>query len=280
LRFDSVVFADTAHLAALSCFSRLKGDRIAGRRTLLVTLGDSTGAEAIRDRGLGSVRRFEDVESEGDGMSRHLPWRERIALMVRRLGPTHVLAPLGLLGAPQSVNYFDTIRGALSVDRGRDLLFFEERPHCLLPEALPICLAAKGVRLPPAVQLRSPRRHLTFALKMVTGIGVPPIFGRMAERVRLSRALKSAFREAADWDPHRALGPKLQPVVEAWRDDDTGELFALAAELGREECLGSPRSFKRRLTRHASSAGSRTPVERYWLSLPNTGESDSTGELY
>ncbi|MBK5256931.1 MAG: hypothetical protein JJE39_12935 [Vicinamibacteria bacterium] len=279
MRFDSVVFADTAHLAALSCLSRLRAERRAGRHTLLVALVDSDGAEVIADRGLGSVRRFEDVESEGDGKDDQ-PWRERLAVMVRRLGPKHVLAPLGLLGSPQSIDYFSTLRAALSVDLGRDLLFFEERPHCLVPEALPIRLAAKGVRLPPATQLRSPRRYSTFMLRMLTGIGVPAFFGGMRDRVRSSRGLKSAFKEAADWDPQRALGPKVQPVLEAWGEDDTKELFALAAELGREQGLGSMKSFEKRMIRHALSAGSRRLIERYWLSLPNAGESDPMGDLY
>ena len=48
MKFDSVVFADRASLAALSCFSRLKAERNAGRETLLITLIDSNGADAIR----------------------------------------------------------------------------------------------------------------------------------------------------------------------------------------------------------------------------------------
>ncbi len=280
MEFDSVVFADNAGLAALSCFSRLQAERNAGRHTILVPLVDTTGAGAIRDRGLASVKGFEEVESEADGVRPDQPWRERISVVVRRLDPRHVLAPLGLLGAPQRIDYFDDLRSALSVDRGRDLLFFEERPHCLVPEALTLRLAAKGVRLPPLSQLRSARRYATFVLRMVTGIGVPPIFGRMADRLRRSRELKPAFREAHDWDPHRALGPKVQPVVETWGEDDAKELYALAAELGQEDGLGSLKSFNRRMVRHAASTGSRTPVERYWLSLPNAGDSDTSGDLF
>jgi hypothetical protein len=268
VRFDSVVFADTAGLAALSCFSRLQAEKNAGRHTLLIPLVDTTGAGVIRDRGLAAVKGFEEVESEADGVRRELPWRERMAVVVRRLGPRHVLAPMGLLGAPQVVDYFGALRSALSVDRGRDLLFFEERPHCLVPEALLLRFAAKGVRLPPASDLRAPRRYGIFLLRMVSGLGVPPIFGRLGERVRRSRELRAAFKEASDWDPHRALGPKVQPVVEAWRDHDAKELYALAAELGQEAGLGSLKSFRRRMVRHASSTGSRTPIERYWLSLP------------
>ena len=273
--FDSVVFADSARIAALSCFRRLKMERDSGRKSLILVLNDSGGAEVIEDQGLGSVRRFDDVEIEAGAVKTGSAWRERFALVVRRMGADHVMAPLGLLGAPQAVDYFKTLRSALSIDKSRDLLFFEERPHCLVPEAVPLQLASKGVRLPPASQLRSPRRYGPFVLRLTSGLGVPPIFGGLAERSKLARGLKQAFREASDWDPQRALGPKLQPVVESWTEQDSIDLFALAAQLGVETSLGSRSAFKRRMARLAASAGSRLPIERYWLSLPTRPESDS-----
>ncbi len=274
MKFDSVVFADRASLAALSCFSRLKAERNAGRETLLIALIDSNGADAIAARGLGTVRGFEEVEAEGAGSGAAQPWRERVSLIIRRVGPRHVMAPLGLLGAPQAIDYFRVLRGAMSVDKGRDLLFFEERPNCLVPESVPLRLAAKGVHLPPASQLRAPRRYTPFVLRLLSGLGVPPVFGGLRERSRLSRSLRKAFKEAADWDPHRALGPKLQPVAEPWSEEDSSELFALAAELGQDSSLGSKKAFKRRMRRHAAGAGSRTPIERYWLSLPSASDTD------
>ena len=272
MRFDSVVFADSASLAALSCFSRLKSERDAGRKSLLVPLVDSSGADSIRAHGLGEVRTCEELEADPDAASQ--AWRERLAVLIRRVGPKHVMAPLGLFGAPQAMDYFKTLRAALSVDPGRDLLFFEERPHCLVPESVPLRLAGLGVRLPPAIQLRSARRYGTFALRLVTGLGVPPIFGTVRERSRLGRSLKASFKEAADWDPQRALGPKLQPVIEPWRDGDSGDLFSLAVDLGQEARLGSPKAFRRRMARHASGSGNRSPIERYWLSLPGPKDAD------
>ena len=270
------MFADSASLAAFSCFSRLKSERDAGRKSLLVSLVDPSGAPAIAAHGLGEVRRFEDVEEDRDGASQ--PWRERFSVVIRRLGPRHVMVPLGLMGASQAVDYFKTLRAAQSVDPGRDLLFFEERPHCLVVEAVRLRLAGLGVRLPPASQLRSPRRYGPFALRLLTGVGVPPIFGGLRERSRLSSSLKPLFRDAADWDPQRALGPKLQPVIEPWADADSAELFTLASELGLETRLGSKKAFRRRMARHAASAGTRTPMERYWLSLPGEADADPVGD--
>jgi hypothetical protein len=112
-------------------------------------------------------------------------------------------------------------------------------------------------------------------VRLVTGLGVPPVFGGLGERSRLARSLRKAFKEAADWDPYRSLGPKLQPVAEPWSEADSDDLFALAAELGQETSLGSRKAFKRRMARHAAGAGSRTPIERYWLSLPGGSETDS-----
>lgn len=268
--FDSVVFADSASAAALSCFARLKSERDAGRKTILMPLVDLTGAEAITNSGLATVQPFDD----GDPTGSSEPFRERFSVLIRRLGVAHVMAPLGLLGAPQSIDYFGTLRAALSVDKGRDLLFFEERPECLVREAVMLRLSGMGVRLPPASQLRSPRRYSSFALRLLTGIGVPPIFGGLGERVRRLRSLKTAFREAADWDPQRALGPKLQPVTQAWSAEDTSGLFSLARTLGLEAGLGSQTTFRRRISGHAKGAGSRTPIERYWLSLPGQVQSD------
>ncbi|MEO5762303.1 MAG: hypothetical protein ABIR28_08330 [Vicinamibacteria bacterium] len=269
MRFDSVVFADTARIAALSCFGRLKSERDAGRKALIVVLSDSSGGETISDLGLGTVRTFVDVEAEGNGASLDQRWRERFAVMLRRLNPKRVMAPLGLMGSPLALDYFKTLRAVMSVDKGRDLLFFEERPQCLVPEAVGLQLASRGVRLPPASSLRSPRSYAPFALKMMTGFGVPPIFGTLRERSKLSRSLKPSFKEVADWDPQRALGPKLQPVIDSWKEGDTDDLFALAGQLGEEARLGTRPAFKRRMASHAASAGSRTPIERSWLSLPD-----------
>jgi hypothetical protein len=280
VRFDSVVFADSAWVAALSCLGRLKAERDAGRKTLVIPLVESSGADAISARGLGSVRGLDDLESEIGGVGASLPLRERMVVMIKRFGPKHVLAPLGLLGAPQTVDYFDTLVSALSIDRGRDLLFFEERPECLVPEAVPLRLATKGVRLPPATELRLPRRYASFRLRLVAGLGVPPIFGGVRERSRLSRTLRTAFEDAKDWDPQRSLGPKLQPVTEPWRDADTTDLFRFAAELGQESRLGSAKSFGQGLARHAASAGSQTPIERCWLSLPHSHGTDPAGDAY
>ena len=275
--FDSVLFADTAATAALSCFSRLATGRDSGQRALIVALCDAHGADAIRACGLAEVRLFDEVERE-NGLGSAEPWRERLSVLVRKLGATHVLAPLGLLGASQSIDYFPLLRAALRVDKARDLLFFEERPQCLVPELLMIRLAALGARLPPATVLRSGRRYLPFALRLVTGLGIPPIFGGAKERFRLGRSVRPAFKDAQEWDAQRALGPKVQPVSEGWREQDAAEFFALSAELGESARMGSSKVFKRRLARHAATAGKRMPIERCWLSLPSAEPVDSASE--
>lgn len=277
--FDTVVFADRASLAGLSCLSRLRSEREAGRKTLMVALVDADGAEAVSASGLASVQHFDEVEAAGEHADPSAPWRERLSIVIRRLGVRHVMAPLGILGAPQAINYFAVLRAALHVDKGRDLLFFEERPYCLVPEAVPLRLSDLGIRLPPVSVLRTPRGRTAFTLRLMMGL-TPPLFGGLGERWRLSRSLKQAFKEAGDWDPHRALGPKLQPVTEPWGDADTAELFELAASLGESARLGSAKAFKRRMARHASLSGSRAPIERYWLSLPGAPDSDPAADSY
>jgi hypothetical protein len=272
--FDSVLFADSASAATLSCFSRLKSERAAGRKTVVIPLFDMHGADIIAERGLATVKRMDPL----DAAALPTPWRERFSVIIRRLGVAHVMAPLGLLAAPQAIDYFGTLRSALSVDKGRDLLLFEERPACLAPESVLLRLSAMGARLPPASDFRSPRRYWPFALRIVSGLGVPPIYGGFRERLRLARSLRGSFREAADWDPQRALGPKLQPVLEPWREEDSAELFDLAAALGQGQPLGSAKAFKRRMLRHAAGAGSRLPIERYWLSLPGPQDLDPLGD--
>jgi len=279
LGFDSVVFADRASLAALSCLSRLRSEREAGRKTLIVALVDADGADAVSARGLASVQLFDAVEAAGEHADPSAPWRERLSIVIRRLGVRHVMAPLGVLAAPQAIDYFVALRAALHVDKGRDLLFFEERPYCLVPEAVPLRLSALGIRLPPVSVLRTPRGRTAFTLRLMTGL-TPPLFGGLGERWRLSRSLKQAFKEAAEWDPHRALGPKLQPATEPWRDADTAELFDLAGALGESARLGSAKAFKRRMARHAALSGSRVPIERYWLSLPGAPDSGPVSDSY
>ena len=277
--FDTVVFADRASLAALSCLSRLRSEREAGRKTLIVALVDADGAGAITTRGLASVEPFDKIEAAGEHADPSAPWRERLSIVIGRLGVRHVMAPLGILGAPQAIDYFAVLRAALRVDKGRDLLFFEERPHCLVPEAVPLRLSELGIRLPPVSVLRAPRGRAPFTMRLMMGL-TPPLFGGLGERWRLSRSLKQAFKEAADWDPHRALGPKLQPVTEPWHDPDTAELFELAGTLGESARLGPAKAFKRRMARHAALSGSRVPIERYWLSLPGAPDSDPVSDSY
>jgi hypothetical protein len=279
LRFDSVVFADSASLAALSCIARLKSERAAGRKTLMVPLLQNAGAPAIEERGLATVRGLQDIEAEGGGSGSSRPFRERVSVVIRKFDPRHVMAPLGLMAAPQAFDYFSTLRAALNVDKGRDLLFFEERPHALVPEAVPLRLSALGIRLPPAIKLKSRYRYAPFRLRLLSGL-VPPIFGGLRERFRLSGSLKASFKEVADWDPQRALGPKLQPVTEPWSDEDSTDLFGLATVLGVEVGLGSPKAFKRRMARHAAGTGSASPIERYWLSLPGEQQSDPSSDSY
>jgi hypothetical protein len=277
LGFDTVVFADRASLGALSCLSRLRSEREAGRKTLMVALVDAEGAEAVSASGLATVQQFGEVEAAGEHGDPTAPWRERLSIVIRRMGVRHVMAPLGILGAPQAIDYFAVLRAALHVDKGRDLLFFEERPHCLVPEAVPLRLSNLGIRLPPVSVLRAPRGRAAFTMRLMMGL-TPPLFGGLGQRWRLSRSLKQAFKEAAEWDPHRALGPKLQPVTEPWRDADTTELFELANSLGESARFGSAKSFKRQMGRHAGLSGSRAPIERYWLSLPGAPDSDPVAE--
>ena len=279
VKFDSVVFADRAATAALSCLSRLASDRDSGRRALIVALTDARGAEAIAAHRLGDVRAVEGLERE-NGLRSDQPWLERLSLLIRKLGPTHVLAPLGLLGASPSIDYFSLLREALRVDQGRDLLFFEERPQCLVPESVGIRLAGLGAQLPPATIFRPGRRYTPFAIRLVTGLGIPPIFGGLKERWRLCGSVRPAFEDVKEWDPLRALGPKVQPMTGGWRDQDTGELFALAGELGEGAPLGSRNAFRRRAARHAASAGKRTPIERYWLSLPDPDHVAAVRDAY
>lgn len=276
MRFDSVVFADHASIAAVSCFARLREEREAGRRSVIVALVDASGAAAITHRGLATVYAFDQFE----GSVASQGWIERLAITIRRLEVEHVMAPLGLFGLSHSIDYFSLLRSVLNVDKGRDLLFFEERPQCLVPEAVLLRLATLGVRLPPAVQFKAPRRYGSLALRLLTGIGVPPVFGGIRERSRLSKSLRTSFDQALDWDCLRALGPKLQPVSQPWTDHDSGELFDLAEALGISNQLGSRKAFRRRMNRHASTAGSRTPIERYWLSLPGALVPDPINDSY
>lgn len=264
MKFDSVVFADSASLAALSCLARLRSEREAGRSTVIVCLKNPAGAAAIAQRGLAQVFAFDHFDDTVITQG----WIERFSLTIRRLEARHVLAPLGLFGVAHSVDYFAHLRSALNVDKGRDLLFFEERPQALVPEAAMLRLSELGVRLPPASRFEAPRRYGAMALRLMTGVGVPPVYGSFRERSRLSASLKPRFAEAADWDPLRALGPKLQPITQAWTDDDTRELFELAEALGESRAFGAVKSFRRRMSRHAATSGSRTPIERCWLSLP------------
>ena len=80
------------------------------------------------------------------------------------------------------------------------------------------------------------------------------------------------LRLARPWNPARAFGPRLQPIVHAADEDARDRARAIVAMLLPKDSKGRPRAARRfdaRASAVAKKLGGVYHAERFWLFLPS-----------
>ena len=292
-RYESLFIAPHGDDVALGCPARVLGEAERGRRVLVMALfeplgGDSPAARAVRELGADYVaaglpaapdRRARAGPSSA--VAEAGPDEEDVALEAARLltetGPrtqaVHVFAPLGLgPSVDHHLTYGAAVR-AFASEAGRNLFLYEERPEAFVPGAVRTRLALLGARLPPGAAKAPERAGL---LRHLWRTNEPDRLRGQSSRVgaRLSAlaAARARFRLARPWNPLRAFGPRLQPMVHVADADAQARAQAIVDLLLPRDRKGRPRAAKQFNAGAAAAAknlGGLYHAERFWLFLPS-----------
>jgi hypothetical protein len=190
-----------------------------------------------------------------------------------RMQAVHIHAPLGLGASIDHHIAYEAAVRAFATEAGRNLFLYEERPEAFVPGAVHTRLALLGARLPPEGAGSAPRAGL---LRTLWRVNEPRRLrdeaGGVQARVTALGSARRAWAAAGAWNPLKAFGPRLQPIVLA-ADEETG---ALASELAEavlpRDGKGRPRAAQRFNSRAAAAAknmGAVYHAERVWLFLPS-----------
>lgn len=278
---DAVFVSTHEGEASLSCAARLDAERRRGRRALVVTLfrgpreeaepgavslGIADAASRVPGYDALALAVFGDSAAQ-DGC--FFECRAVLDELFRRTQARQIYLPLGVGGHVDHRITHEAGLAALPPRLRLDVFLYEERPDALVPGAVRMRLGQLGVRLPPGALTVA--REGGLARLLVRSQRVPhrrePWSG-LSERLTLTRLLAREWWSTRAWQPQRAFGLRLQPVVQE----------ALSLEVVRESARlfdalrgGRPRALRRLMrlsAEYARRLGGRDWVERYWLLLP------------
>jgi hypothetical protein len=199
------------------------------------------------------------------------------ARLLAEIGPAtqaiHVYAPLGLGSSVDHLLTYEAAVRAFATEAGRNLFLYEERPEAFVPGAVRTRLALLGARLPPGAA-RTPER--VFLLRHLWRVNEPARLRGgdegIGERLRAIVDARRRFRLARPWNPQRAFGPRLQPIVYTADEDARNHARAAVAALLPRDRKGRPRAARRFDACAAAAAkklGGVYHAERLWLFLPS-----------
>ena len=290
-RYDTLFIAPHGDDVALACPARVLAEAESGRRALVLALFEAPGPDSDAGRvardlsadyvaaglasGPGRARPLPSAPSEpGTGDDGAVLEAARLlAEIAPRLQPVHVYAPLGLGGARAHWLAHEAALRAFASEAGRNLFLYEERPEAFVPGAVRTRLALMGARLPPGASMAAEPagvvRHLWSVVEPDRLRGESVTIGEgFAVRVEAYRR----HRLAAPWNPLRALGPRLHPVVHVADAEARNRAQAAAHTLLPKDRKGRSRSaerFSARATAQAKKLGGVYHAERFWLVLPS-----------
>ncbi len=287
---DSLYLSPHLDDVALSCAARLLAERGRGERILMVTLfAPSAAGLADRDgRVPASAARLRDLGVQHcqlglpEARSRNPRYRSLGALatgwdaadqeclaqavrLLSDLGPRskarQVYVPLAVGGHVDHRLSCQAGRAVFQSGRGRNVFFYEERPEALVRGAVRMRLGHLGAHLPPAAANAAARTSLArFLFRFHVGPAFRGDLGGLSDRLRATAMAARQWRLGRAWRPLKALGPRLQPVVDEAPADALAAIRELAAAGAGLEALA---------TRYAKQLGTRGHAERYWLLLPS-----------
>jgi len=273
---DSLYICGLPNDVLRSCRASLARDRAEGARIAIVSLfgtpPDATvealaghdiavhgfGLPASRDRHphRRPIDGFAAEPAAEDDVCREQA-AERLHDIGHRTRVRQVYAPLGVGGHPDRRIAHEAARKAFRSGGGRDVFFYEERPDSLIRGAVRVRLAQIGARLPPAAVDAADRAPLLpFLLRFHVGPSSRGEIEGGRERLRSLPLAARFWREGRSWQPQRARGPRLQPIV--WEPSGDALLPAAGGD-ARTDALAAAYGRRLRAGAHA---------ERYWLLLP------------
>ena len=292
-RHDSLFVAPHGDDVALGCPARVLSEAEKGRRVLVLALfepvgGDTASARAARElganyaaAGLPTARARRVGRASSSRVTERGPEDEDVALEAARLlmevgpriGAVHVYAPLGLGASVDHLLTYEAGVRAFATERGRNLFLYEERPEAFVPGAVRTRLALLGARLPPGAARSAKRAGLLRHLWRVTE---PSRLRGEAEgigsRLRTLAVARRRLKTARPWNPLRAFGPRLQPVVHMADDSTQARAEGIALAVLPRDGKGRPRAAQRFNARAAAlskTLGGVYYAERFWLFLPS-----------
>ncbi len=275
--YDSLFIAPHGDDVALACPARVLAEAESGRRALVLALfepvgSDGDAARAIRD--LGADFAAAGLAPAAERTEAALDAARLLTEIGPRVHPLHVYAPLGLgESLDHRLGYEASLR-AFAGEAGRNLFLYEERPEAFVPGAVRTRLALLGARLPPGAAKAAERAS---ALRHLWRIGEPERLrgepSGIGDRFAARAEAWKRHQLAAPWNPSRALGPRLHPVVHVADEDARARAQAAAHLLLPKDRKGRSRSaerFNARATASAKALGGIYHAERFWLVLPSS----------
>jgi LmbE family N-acetylglucosaminyl deacetylase len=291
-RYDSLFIAPHGDDVALGCPARLRGEAERGRRVLVLALfepvgSDTPAAQAVRDlgaeyaaAGLPAARERARGGPLPSAIERGAD-AEEVALEAARLltetGPrtqaVHVYAPLGLGASIDHRLTYEAAVRAFATESGRNLFLYEERPEAFVPGAVRTRLALLGARLPPGAAKSAERAGL---LRHLWRLNEPSRLRGDAEgigtRLRALVAARRRLLQARPWNPLRAYGPRLQPIVHVADEETQARAQGVVEALLPKDGKGRPRAarqFNASALAATKKLGGIYHAERFWLFLPS-----------
>jgi hypothetical protein len=289
-RYDSLYISPRSGDALLSCAARMYAEARKGSTALVLTLFEgpscaeaagpgprlngvdhvSLGLEPARQRhsiqGALSSLRF-DAFPEDHAL------RDRVARLLvdlrPRVRPRHVLAPLGVGGhIDHRIAHDAALEAFGGREAGRNVFLYEERPEALGLGHVRLRLGLLGARLPAGAArsaervgfLRFLARHHRGAQLRGEGVG-------LLDRLKAIRPAAARWREASAWNPQKAFGPRLQPVMPT-PDPGAGAFAREVASALVPAAHGRARRFESLVAAYTRRLGGGEHAERYWLLLP------------
>jgi hypothetical protein len=290
-RCDALFVTPRGEDVLLACPARIGREAERGHRAIILALFEPRGGESQAARcaamlgaryeaaGLVAAKRH---GTAGPGLA---PSRsaedEAVALRAtrlltlagRRTQAVNVFGPLGLVDAADHLLAYEATVRAFASESGRNIFLYEERPEAFVPGAVRARLALLGARLPPAAERAAEPAGL---LRHLWAVNEPlRIRGRavtLRERLARLAAARRRLRLARPWNPLRAFGPRLQPVVHSADEDALKRASAVAEALLPRDAKGRGRAaeqFRRRAAAAAARLGATYHAERLWLFLPS-----------
>jgi LmbE family N-acetylglucosaminyl deacetylase len=287
---DSLYLSPHRDDVALSCAARLLAERGRRERILIVTLfgpgpGDGKGRDdsialpSARLRHLGLAHcdlgwpearsrspRYRSLSAVAGGWdATDQEYFTQAVRLLSDLGPRsrarQVYIPLAVGGHIDHRLTCEAGRAVFQSGQGRNVFLYEERPDALVRGAVRMRLGQLGARLPPAAAGAAARTGLArFLLRFHLGPASRGDLAGWTDRLRATGMAARQWRLGRTWRPLKALGPRLQPVVDAAAPAALPAIRAVAA-------AGMP--FDRMAARYAKQLGVRGYAERYWLLLPS-----------